>query len=42
MIDGMGKKGEQFIIVLDIARVFTTDDAMLVAEPTPAAEAGAS
>ena len=31
MIEGMGKKGEQFIIVLDIARVFETGDALLVA-----------
>src|ERR1051325_7786239 len=41
MIEGLGKKGEQFIIVLDIARVFATSDALLVAEPVPAAEAGA-
>ena len=41
MIEGMGKKGEQFIIVLDIARVFATSDALLVAEPVPAAEAAA-
>ena len=27
MIDGLGKKGEQFILVLDIARVFTTEPA---------------
>lgn len=31
MIEGLGKKGEQFIIVLDIARVFATDEAMLAA-----------
>jgi len=41
MIEGLGKKGEQFIIVLDIARVFTTEDALLVAE-SPAGEAAAS
>lgn len=41
MIEGMGKKGEQFIIVLDIARVFETGDALLVAEPAHAAEAAA-
>jgi purine-binding chemotaxis protein CheW len=41
MIEGLGKKGEQFIIVLDIARVFATSDALLVAEPVPAAEAAA-
>jgi purine-binding chemotaxis protein CheW len=41
MIDGLGKKGEQFIIVLDIARVFSTDDALLVAD-LPAAAAAAS
>jgi purine-binding chemotaxis protein CheW len=42
MIEGLGKKGEQFIIVLDIARVFTTDDAVLVSEPAAAGEAAAS
>lgn len=41
MIEGMGKKGEQFIIVLDIARVFATGDALLVAEPAAAAQAAA-
>jgi purine-binding chemotaxis protein CheW len=41
MIEGLGKKGEQFFIVLDIARVFATSDALLVAEPVPAAEAAA-
>ena len=41
MIEGLGKKGEQFIIVLDIARVFTTEDALMVAE-APAGEAAAS
>lgn len=29
MIEGLGKKGEQFIIVLDIARVFATDASLL-------------
>lgn len=32
MIEGLGKKGEQFLIVLDIARVFATDGALLAAE----------
>jgi purine-binding chemotaxis protein CheW len=41
MIEGLGKKAEQFIIVLDIARVFATDEALLAAEPS-AAEAAAS
>lgn len=40
MIEGLGKKGDQFIIVLDIARVFTTDEVLLV-ETAPAAEAAA-
>jgi purine-binding chemotaxis protein CheW len=42
MIEGLGKKGEQFIIVLDIARVFTTDDALLVAEHAASEHAAAS
>jgi len=42
MIEGLGKKGEQFIIVLDIARVFATDEAMLAAQPEAALEAAAS
>ena len=44
MIEGMGKKGEQFIIVLDIARVFATDEVMLIGDAAPgeiAAEVGA-
>jgi purine-binding chemotaxis protein CheW len=40
MIDGLGKKGDQFIIVLDISRVFSTQDAMLIGDP--ASEAAAS
>jgi purine-binding chemotaxis protein CheW len=32
MIEGLGKKGEQFIIVLDIARVFATDGSLLASE----------
>lgn len=40
MIDGLGKKGDQFIIVLDISRVFSTEDAMLIGDP--ASEAAAS
>jgi purine-binding chemotaxis protein CheW len=39
MIEGLGKKGEQFIIVLDIGRVFGTDEALLAAQPTHALEA---
>jgi purine-binding chemotaxis protein CheW len=31
MILGLGRKDDRFIILLDIARVFATDDAMLVA-----------
>ena len=43
MIEGLGKKGEQFIIVLDIGRVFATDDALLVEQSDdPALEAAAS
>ncbi len=42
MISGLGKKGEQFIIVLDIARVFATDEALLAAVEPPALEAVAS
>jgi len=42
MIEGLGKKGEQFIIVLDISRVFATDEAMLAAQPETVLEAAAS
>lgn len=35
MIEGLGKKGDQFIIVLDISRVFSTDE-VLVANPDQA------
>jgi purine-binding chemotaxis protein CheW len=42
MIEGLGKKGEQFIIVLDIARVFATDEAILAAGTTAEVEAEAS
>jgi purine-binding chemotaxis protein CheW len=42
MIEGLGKKGDQFIIVLDIARVFATEDALLVEQPEPGQEAVAS
>jgi len=41
MIEGLGKKGDQFIIVLDIARVFETDAGLLAADPGHA-EAAAS
>jgi purine-binding chemotaxis protein CheW len=37
MIEGLGKKGEQFIIVLDISRVFATDEVLLAAQPAEAA-----
>jgi purine-binding chemotaxis protein CheW len=39
MIHGLGKKADQFIIVLDIARVFASDAALLVGDAP--AEAGA-
>lgn len=42
MIEGLGKKAEQFIIVLDITRVFTTDDALLAAPEAVTGEAAAS
>ena len=38
MIEGLGKKADQFIIVLDIARVFAADKSLL-AEPGAALEA---
>jgi purine-binding chemotaxis protein CheW len=41
MIEGLGKKGEQFIIVLDITRVFTTD-ALLAAAEAVTGESAAS
>jgi len=41
MIEGLGKKGEQFIIVLDIARVFAADQALLATDQPAAAEAAA-
>ena len=42
MIDGLGKKGEQFIIVLDIARVFASDAPMLASATQLEPEAIAS
>lgn len=42
MIEGLGKKGEQFIIVLDIARVFSSSDALLVGEHAAGEHAAAS
>jgi purine-binding chemotaxis protein CheW len=42
MIEGLGKKGEQFIIVLDIARVFASDDVVLANPEAPAIGATAS
>src|SRR5262249_35906544 len=42
MIEGLGKKAEQFLIVLDIARVFSSDDALLVDDPPAPEEAAAS
>lgn len=41
MIEGLGKKGEQFIIVLDIARVFQAEGSLL-AEAAASGEAAAS
>jgi purine-binding chemotaxis protein CheW len=41
MIEGLGKKGEQFIIVLDIARVFAAEGPLL-ADAAASAEAAAS
>ena len=32
MIEGLGKKGDQFIIVLDISRVFSTDEVLVATE----------
>ena len=40
MIEGLGKKGEQFLIVLDVGRVFSSDEPLL-ADPT-LSEAAAS
>ena len=42
MIEGLGKKGEQFIIVLDIGRVFATDDVLLANQPGPPLAVAAS
>ena len=42
MIEGLGKKAEQFIIVLDIARVFATDEALIAAQPAAELEAQVS
>jgi purine-binding chemotaxis protein CheW len=36
MIEGLGKKAEQFIIVLDISRVFAADQALLAGDDAPA------
>jgi len=36
MIEGLGKKAEQFIIVLDIARVFASDEVMLAGDDAAA------
>ena len=36
MIEGLGKKADQFIIVLDIGRVFSTDDAVVAAPESSA------
>lgn len=35
MIEGLGKKGDQFLIVLDIERVFATEDALAMSDPSP-------
>ena len=34
LIQGMGKRGDQFIIILDIARVFSLDDVALLETST--------
>ena len=39
IVQGLGKKGDQFIIVLDIARVFATDQAILAHAAAPHAAA---
>lgn len=39
MIEGLGKKAEQFIIVLDIARVFAADQPVLAVARAEASEA---
>jgi purine-binding chemotaxis protein CheW len=39
-IKGMGKHAEQFIIILDIDKVFTASELELVREPVPAAANG--
>jgi len=41
MIEGLGKKAEQFIIVLDITRVFAADQALLAGDPAAPPEAPA-
>ena len=41
MIEGLGKKGDQFIIVLDIARVFASDEGLL-SSAAPGTQAAAS
>lgn len=38
MIEGLGKKGDQFLIMLDVARVFTSDRPLLV-DPSEVAAA---
>jgi purine-binding chemotaxis protein CheW len=35
MIEGLGKKGDEFLIVLDIARVFATDEHLLAEASAP-------
>jgi purine-binding chemotaxis protein CheW len=42
MIEGLGKKADQFIIVLDIGRVFATEDALLVEQTGQGQDAVAS
>ncbi|MBE7504133.1 MAG: chemotaxis protein CheW [Verrucomicrobiales bacterium] len=34
LIQGMGRRGDDFIIILDLARVFSAEDAALVKEPS--------
>lgn len=37
LIQGMGRRGDQFIIILDIAKVFSSDDAALLEASQPGA-----
>jgi len=35
LIEGLGRKADQFIIVLDIARMFASEETLLAADPSP-------